>query len=86
VKNKQYKYLDKLGIKIYNEFYPYIKPEDLEKALTKEQLNLFNTYFGSQTCLARKDGGIGVYPYDAESVLVRIFEKGRLTGTQKYFD
>lgn len=59
---------------------PGIDFKELKEKLTKQQLELFGEYFGCQTC-----GVNGMYAYDCEAVLERIFSK-RLIGTQLFFD
>ncbi len=82
----RYPYITKLGIEIYKKPYSHIISEDLDKVLTEIERKRFDKYFGVQTCLLRDDGKVGIYPYDAEAVFVRMFEKGKLTGTQLFPD
>ena len=86
MKKLEYPYINKLKIPIHIEDgIPHILTEDIEKVLDKKQFNLFCKHFGIQTGLRRKDGKFGLYCWDCESVLVRIFE-GELTGTQLFWD
>lgn len=84
--NLQYYWLNKLEIPVYNESgINHVLWSDIEKILTDKQKELFDKYFGVQTCLLTKDGKSGMYLSDVEAVLVRIFEN-KLTSTQKYWD
>lgn len=79
----QYPRIKQLGLTIVTDCdksIPGIKGEDLKNKLTKKQLELFNKYFGVQTV-----GMNGIYVYDCEAVLERIFS-GKLQGTQKNWD
>jgi hypothetical protein len=83
----QYKQLDKLGVTIHIIPHPHVKGNELRAALTQAGLNIetFDRLFGIQTMLLCEDGQAGIYPYDAEAVLVRM-TTGKLTGTQLFFD
>lgn len=81
----QYPHITGLGIKIHAEPYPHVLGKDLKKVLSKKDAARFHKFFGIQTCLVREDGQTGLYPWDVESVLVRMFE-GKLTGTQLHLD
>lgn len=78
-----YPRIKQLGLTIvtdYSNAIPGIKGEDLKAKLTPAQLEQFNEFFGAQTC-----GMNGMYVYDVEAVLERMFG-GKLTGSQKHWD
>ena len=83
---KNYPRLKELGVPIHEEQgVKHILGEDLNKVLSKKRRKQFSNLFGAQTCLLRKDNKVGIYPYDAEAVLERMFS-GKLTKTQLYWD
>lgn len=88
LKTFEYPHIKKLGLEIHNEPTSHIKSKELDAALKKAKINRkkFSEYFGCQTCLLCDDGQTGLFPYDVEAVLVRMLEKGRLTGTQLWMD
>lgn len=59
---------------------PGINFRELAKKLGKEKAKVFCELFGCQTF-----GGNGLYVYDVEAVLERMFS-GKLTGTQLFID
>lgn len=79
--SKDYPNIAKLGIPMYLEPCGYIKAADLDKVLDKKQRKTFNKFFGAQTCLLLNGDERGLYLWDCEAVLVRMFT-GKLTGTQ----
>lgn len=82
----KYYWIEKLGIPIRVESgIPHLLLKDINKVLNKEQRKLFHKYYGVQTALCRKDGKIGLYCWDCESIFLRIFEQ-KLEGTQLYWD
>ena len=85
IKNKpKYPIIAQLGIPVHTNCIEHILSKELKKYLTKPQYKLFNEYFGAQTCPI-VDGKQGLYPWDVEAVLHRIFKK-ELIGSQKYWD
>ena len=83
MKDNKYKWINKLGLTIVTkgpDSIPGIRGAELMKKLGKKNAEIFNEYFGCQTV-----GENGLYVYDVEAVLVRMFE-GKLTGTQLFFD
>ncbi len=75
-----YPEISKLGVTVYYSPVAHIKSKELMGRLTKIQREAFSGYFGTQTC-PLVDGVAGLYPWDVEAVLVRMF-KNELTGTQ----
>ena len=76
----------KLNIPIHREGrIEYVLGEDIKKKLTKEQSDKFDEYFGVQTCLRTKEGKSGLYLWDVDSCLARIFT-GKLEGSQLNWD
>lgn len=83
--NDDYPQITKLKIPIReNGGTPYIFGNDLDKVLTAVQRKQFNAFFGIQTCMV-VDGKTGLYPWDVEAVLARMFT-GKLQGTQLFWD
>ena len=79
--NKEYPYIYKIGCEVTLEPIPHVKRDLLKKCLGKHRITkLFYDYFGIQTAYIE-----GLYPWDVEDVLVRIYEK-KLTGTQLIMD
>lgn len=80
---EKYPRIKQLGLTIVTDnahSIPGIKGQDLKNKLTKKQLEEFCKLFGAQTC-----GENGMYVYDVEAVLERMFS-GELTGTQLFWD
>lgn len=74
-----YPYVKKLGLTIVTKYpnsIPGINGEELAKKLGKKKTKVFSKLFGCQTC-----GENGMYVYDVEAVLCRMFT-GKLIGTQ----
>lgn len=80
----KYPIISQLGIPVHTNSIEHILPKELKKYLTKPQQKLFDEYFGAQTCPV-VDGECGLYPWDVEAVLHRIFKK-ELIGTQLFWD
>lgn len=80
-----YPQIHKLGLKIYNEPISHVLSEDLDKVLSKNDRKKFSDYFGVQTCLLLDNGAQGLYVWDVEAVLERMFS-ARRTGTQLIWD
>jgi hypothetical protein len=81
-----YTRLNQLGITVYDQPIPHVKPDELRAALAKVGLSesTFNEYFGAQTMLLCE--GVGCpYPYDVEAVLEKMMS-GKRTGTQLLWD
>jgi hypothetical protein len=79
-----YKHLKRLGVPVYAVPVIHVKSSDIDRVLTPAQRNTFNELFGIQTCPVVDDRG-ELYPWDAEAVLVRMFD-GKLTGSQLMWD
>jgi hypothetical protein len=77
-----YKYLEKLGIKVYLNPVVHVKNKDVNAALLKNKLNIneFNRLFGIQTC-PMVDDELAMFPGDCDSVICRMMT-GKRTGTQ----
>lgn len=80
-----YPQINRLGLKIYNEPISHILSEDLTKAMSRVDRKKFSEYFGIQTCLLRDDGKSGLYLWDVEAILEKMYS-GKLTGTQLNWD
>jgi hypothetical protein len=79
----QYPYIKQLGLTIVTKCphsIPGINGKELAKKLGKEKMKVFSELFGCQTC-----GGNGMYVYDVEAVLCRMFT-GKKTGSQLLWD
>ena len=63
----------------------HILSSDLDAVLDKKQRRVFSHLFGVQTQLLRDDGVPGMYLWDVEAVLERMFS-GRLIGSQLLWD
>jgi hypothetical protein len=76
-----YKWINKLGIKLNNDDVNSVNRESLQQALKDNGIeDKFSDYFGIQTISIN-----GPYAHDVEAVFVRIFENKR-TGTQLIWD
>ena len=80
-----YPHINRLGLKIYNEPISHILPDDLDKVMSKADRKKFSEYFGIQTMLLRDDMRAGLYLWDVEAVLERMYS-GKLTGSQLNWD
>ena len=79
----EYPWITKLGLTIITSdrhSIPGIDEKELAEKLGKENSKIFDEFFGCQSC-----GGNGMYVYDVEAVLHRMFT-GKLTGTQLFLD
>lgn len=75
----KYKHIERLGLVVHED--GYVAREDLRDVLDREGIaKRFSSLYGCQTAHLN-----GPYPWDVESVLVRIYDK-KLTGTQLYWD
>ncbi len=82
-KQIKYPWINKLGLTIVTDCpnsIPGINGKELAKKLGKRNSKRFSDLFGCQTC-----GMNGMYVYDVEAVLERMFT-GKLTGTQLWMD
>jgi hypothetical protein len=76
----RYPRIRELGLLVYADPIDHIKWKELFSKLKIDEQELFNKYFGRQTCCES-----GPYAHDVEAVLERMLS-GKLTGTQEYWD
>lgn len=83
MKKIEYPRIKQLGLTIITKnpnAIPGISGKELAAKLGKKKTKIFSDLFGAQTC-----GENGMYVYDVEAVLERMFS-GKLSGTQLYWD
>ena len=79
----KYPRIEQLGLTIITknpQSIPGIDGKELARKLGKKKTKIFSDLFGAQTC-----GENGMYVYDVEAVLERMYS-GKLTGTQLFWD
>jgi hypothetical protein len=81
IKNDELKYCHKYGLEIKEGCVTNESLDLLFKKKGKEWTEMFSKFFGIQTI-----GPYGCFSTDIESVLIRLEENGRLTGTQLFPD